>query len=719
MSTAIPAVRALAPLSLALLAALAAPARADAGTDAGEHGHHEHDATLHAEHHGPRPDGTEALPYAPTLAAIVVTSEAPVSPLTWVTDPGLPRQPVPASDGADYLRTIPGFSLVRNGGSNGDPVLRGMFGSRLNLLSNDGTMPGACPGRMDNAMSYVAPETYDRLTVIKGPQTVLWGPGASAGTVRFERTPELFEEPGARLDGSLMFGSFGRRDQVLDAALGSPTGYLRFGGNRSESDDYRDGDGRTVASAWKKWNADVALGWTPSADTLLELSAGTGDGEARYATRQMDGTRFERESYGLRFRHERAEGVLARVEANLFHNTADHLMDNYGLRDPYPDGPMPMPMASNVERRSRGGRVALSWRLPGVELVTGVDTQDSRHRSRHGMGRDTWQALPWLADAQFDQLGLFAEATWHMSEERRLVAGLRGDRAEVQDLRSTIGMGKGMSMPNPTAGLTREEDLASGFLRLEQDFAEGRGGWFAGIGRVERMPDYWELFSPQHGPAGEINAFAGVRPEVTTQLDVGLQVRGERLDAWVSAYAGRIEDYILFTWSSGGMMGSMTTVGQVDADIHGAEAGLKFRPRQNWRLGGSLAWAWGEQRGHPLPLPQMPPLEARLEAAYDTGQWSVGALLRAAARQDRIAPDQGNVVGRDLGESPGFATLALNGSWRVNSRLKLSAGVDNLFDRRYSEHLNLAGVADFGWPADPVRITEPGRLLWLKLDLAY
>ena len=91
---------------------------------------------------------------------------------------------MPASDGADYLKTIPGFSAIRNGGSNGDPVLRGMFGSRLNLVSNDGSMPGACPARMDNPMSYVSPETFDRLVVVKGPQTVLWGPGASAGTVR-------------------------------------------------------------------------------------------------------------------------------------------------------------------------------------------------------------------------------------------------------------------------------------------------------------------------------------------------------------------------------------------------------------------------------------------------------------------------------------------------------------------------------------------------------
>ena len=70
------------------------------------------------------------------LSPTVITAIAPSSPLTIVTNPKDPRQPVPASDGGDYLKTIPGFALVRNGGTNGDPVLRGMFGSRLNILTN-------------------------------------------------------------------------------------------------------------------------------------------------------------------------------------------------------------------------------------------------------------------------------------------------------------------------------------------------------------------------------------------------------------------------------------------------------------------------------------------------------------------------------------------------------------------------------------------------------
>lgn len=41
-----------------------------------------------------------------------------------------------------------------------------------------------------------------------------------------------------------------------------------------------------------------------------------------------------------------------------------------------------------------------------------------------------------------------------------------------------------------------------------------------------------------------------------------------------------------------------------------------------------------------------------------------------------------------------------------------------LFDKTYSEHLNLAGNADFGYPGG-TRINEPGRTLWLRADVKF
>ena len=359
------------------------------------------------------------------LSPIVITAIAPSSPLTVVTNPKDPRQPVPASDGGDYLKTIPGFALVRNGGTNGDPVLRGMFGSRLNILTNGGMMLGACPGRMDAPTSYISPETYDKLTVIKGPQTVLWGPGASAGTILFEREPEQFGELGTRVNASVLAGSNGRFDKVIDAAAGGPLGYVRVIGNQAHADDYKDGNNDTVASRYDKWNGDVAVGFTPDADTLLELTAGRGDGEARYAGRGMDGSQFLRESLGLRFEKSNIGEVLDKVEAQVYYNYADHVMDNYSLRVPSGTGMMAGPMASNVDRRTLGARIKATWRWADVQLISGLDAQTNEHRARSSMGIDTYKDLPRNKDANFHNYGVFGELTWYAADNDRLITGAR------------------------------------------------------------------------------------------------------------------------------------------------------------------------------------------------------------------------------------------------------------------------------------------------------
>lgn len=646
---------------------------------------------------------------APELSPTVITAIAPSSPLTVVTNPKAPRQPVPASDGADYLKTIPGFSAIRSGGTNGDPVLRGMFGSRLNILTNGGVMLGACPNRMDAPTSYISPETYDRLTVIKGPQSVIWGPGGSAGTILFEREPEKFGTLGSRVNASLLAGSNGRFDKVLDAAAGNSQAYARFVGNQSRSDDYKDGNGDTVPSRWDKWNGDVTLGWTPDTDTLLELTAGKGDGEARYAGRGMDGSQFKRESLGLRFEKSNLGEVLDKVEAQVYYNYADHVMDNYSLRTPSGSGMMGMPMVSNVDRRTLGARIKATWRWADVQLISGIDAQTNEHRKRGGMGVDAHKGQPWTKDADFHNYGVFSELTWYATGEDRLISGARLDRASARDFRQT----------SATNGDTRADTLPSGFIRYEHDLATISATSYIGLGHAQRFPDYWELFSPTNGPRGSVNAFDSIKPEKTTQLDFGIQYQDERLQAWASGYVGQIRDYILFDYRS--MMGMSSTQAQnIDARIMGGELGAAYKLDENWKADATLAYAWGKNSSDGKALPQMPPLESRLGLTYSRDTWSVGGLWRLVAAQNRIAENQGNVVGKDYEKSGGFGVFSLNGAYKVNNNLKLSAGVDNLFDKAYAEHLNLAGNAGFGYPAaDPQPVNEPGRTFWTKVDFSF
>ncbi|CAH6086851.1 MAG: TonB-dependent copper receptor [Citrobacter koseri] len=642
--------------------------------------------------------------------SVMIVTAPVASPLEIVTSPKTPRQPVPASDGSDYLKTIPGFSQIRNGGTNGDPVFRGMFGSRLRILTDNGEMPGACPARMDAPSSYISPESFDVLTLIKGPETVLWGPGNSAGTLRFDREQPRFDKPGIQGTASVLAASNNRWDENADISLGSEDGYLRLIGNKSRAGDYKDGNGDRVPSKWDKWNGDMALGWTPDKDTLLEMTAGKGDGEARYAGRSMDGSRFRRESLGMRFEKSGIGEVFDKLEANIYYNYANHVMDNYSLRAPgmnmsgsmgsameHSSGmhSMSMPMAMQLDRRTVGGRMMGTWLWSDYELRSGVDTQLSTHRSKDD---DRWDK-----DARFHDYGLFSELTWLATEQSKVTGGARLDRVLVDNF-------------TDTGSSQRTDLLPAGFVRVEHNLAEMPVMFYAGIGYTERFPDYWELFSPTYGPDGSADVFDNVKTEKTTQLDIGAQYTGKRLNGWVSAYIGRVNDFILFRYDP--HHPRISQVDNVNATIMGGEAGIGYQLTETWKTDASLAYSWGRNTDDHQPLPQIPPLEARLGLTWERGDWSSTGLLRLVSSQHRVAINEGNVVGKDFDSSAGFAIFSANAAYRLNKSVKLSAGVDNLFDKAYSEHLNLAGNSSFGYSAN-TSVNEPGRTFWGKVNVTF
>lgn len=261
------------------------------------------------------------------LAPIVVTAVQPndANGLIIHADPKQPIQPVPATDGADYLQSIMGFNAIKNGGTNGDVTFRGMFGSRIKMLVDGSENLGACPNRMDAPTSYIQPESFDKITVIKGPQTVQYATPGSAATVIFERQPEnLSKDQSYRGQASVLIGSYGRLDHNVEAAIGDETKYARLNVNRSVADDYKDGYDQSIHSNWERWNADLALGWKPTEDSWLELRAGKGDGEAAYAGRTMDGSQFKRESLGLHAEQKNITEVIKKIEAQVDYSYNDH-----------------------------------------------------------------------------------------------------------------------------------------------------------------------------------------------------------------------------------------------------------------------------------------------------------------------------------------------------------------------------------------------------------
>ncbi|MEZ5283919.1 MAG: TonB-dependent copper receptor [Vicinamibacterales bacterium] len=667
---------------------------------------------------------------------VEVTAHATDRPLAVETDPQQPRQPIPAQDGADYLKTIPGFSVIRKGGTDGDPVLRGMAGSRLGILLDGQNLLGGCSFRMDPPTAYVFPDAYDSITVLKGPQSVAHGPGNSAGVVLFER--EHAPAPGVSVYAAPTFGSFGRNDQATNLRVAGREAYIRAGVTRSAMGDYRDGDGNSVHSEYQRWSADTAVGWTPDPDTVVEASSTFSDGRAAYADRMMDGAQFARQNLGVRFERRNVSPRIAKIEAQTYYNYVDHVMDNYSLRPFTPSMMMRAPTVSNPDRRTLGGRAAIDMAWGGATMATaGLDWQNNRHAVRNSSNQDLdpFEAKDRIQDAAFNDVGIFGEMTRAIGARQRVIGGLRFDRWSARDDRVLVNLGMMGTAPNPTAGLERHETLPSGFGRYERELGAGTTV-YAGLGHTQRTPDYWELVSQQGTTS--LSAF-DARPEKTTQFDTGVMYRTRVLSGSVSMFANRIDDFLLIQsnfarpaaetgMSTSGMsmgmaatamaMTTATVTRNVDASTWGGEATLVASLTERLKLDTSLSYVRGDNRTDNRPLAQLPPLESRLGLQYSTERWSLGGLTRLVGAQNRFALNQGNIVGQDLGPTPAFGVFSLNGSTRVHRLASLSMGIDNLFDRTYAEFVSRGGADVTGFPTT-TRVNEPGRTMWVKLDFRY
>ncbi|WOX04187.1 TonB-dependent copper receptor [Microbulbifer pacificus] len=666
------------------------------------------------------------------MEQMVVTAVKTEQPLNITTDPKKPRQPLPANDGADYLKTIPGFSVIRKGGTDGDPVLRGMAGSRLSMVLDGESILGGCAMRMDPPTAYIFPETLDQIRVIKGPQTVKYGPGNSAGVVLFEHDQERPQETAWDLHASLLAASAGRTDGLIDAAYATPEFTLRGSATSASADDYQDGDGVTVHSRYQRWNGQLGFAWTPDDDTRIELSSARSDGEAAYADRGMDGAKFARENVNVKLTRNNLSELVTSVELQGYYNYVDHVMDNYTLREPAGATMMggATAMAMNPDRETRGGKLMLTLAPRGdLELTAGIDTQQNQHSNRSSMNQSAvdYRNLERIADAEFSQTGVFTELSWELSPGNRWISGARVDDWRLRDLRDNVALSMMSSIANPTAGQKREESLHSGFTRFEkalQTNATASATVYAGLGYTERFPDYWEAIAKE--TEDSVSAL-DIAAEKTSQLDIGFIYRTEKIEASLSAFANIIDDYLMiqsgFSKMSGGMGGMSSTrtttiVRNIDARSWGVEMDLGYRLSDHWRTELTLSSVRGANESDGTTLAQLPPLETRVGLYYQQAQWSGGILWRALAAQDRVDIGRGNIAGQDFGPTDAANVLSLNGDWRPSVELQVTAGIDNLLDESYAEHISRAGAAIPGFD-QLTRVNESGRTLWMKAVYSF
>ncbi|HEY9198984.1 MAG TPA: TonB-dependent copper receptor [Gammaproteobacteria bacterium] len=631
----------------------------------------------------------------------------------------------PLDTGA-WLRSLPGVSGTRLGGHGIDPVIRGQGETRVNVLLDGAYVHGGCPNRMDPATSYAPLSSYDRITLIRGNQTVRYGGGGSGGTLLLERDTQPFaagESP--RLRAEAGYGSNGdHREGTVDAAVGTQLGYARLIGGLNRADNYEDGDGNEVRSAYDERGANLLLGYTPNTDTRIELGIEAVRGEDILYAGGMDSPKSDHDVARLKFSQQIDATLPGRLSGELYRSDVEHVMDNYSLR------PLTAPMMMSVPSDSTtdGGRI--QYQTEGADdWLVGVDVQrNDREAIRYSGPTLTMINSYMWPGVELNQWGVFVERGFSLAERQRLRAGARYDQVDASAGLANADpadpmMGMPLLSPNQlytlyygTAAQDETENNIGGFLRYEFDMQRQPVTWSATLSRSVRTADATERFMAANGmtPSDRWVGNPTLDPEQHHQFELGAQADSGGWELNGAVYVDDVGDYILRdrAHSADPMLGNATIYRNVDARLYGTELGAARVWAGVWQSRVTLEYVRGENRTDDRALAQIAPLELGMELRYLQTAWDIGGRLRVVDNQTRVDDDPLTGSGLDNGETSGFAVLDLNGRYALSKTVAVKYGVDNVFDRTYAEHLNRSN--DF----DPVQvqINEPGRSLWLRVS---
>ncbi|MBC7133262.1 MAG: TonB-dependent receptor [Roseovarius sp.] len=648
----------------------------------------------------------------PILVKDDVIADAPMSTIVAPADLGT----APAQDGAEALRSVPGVTSGRMGGHGLELVIRGQQQNQINVIDAGSFTFGACPNRMDPPTAMASFYRADRVIVEKGYASVTHGPGGSGGTVILERdAPDL--DPESPFSGEFSTGlssnggnfDLGGRITV-DLGRGF---YMKAAGQLKSADNYKDGSGETVRSSFDQKSAGVTLGYVgEGVDLAFDAEYDLAE-DLLYPGAGMDSPRDETTTYRLRGGFDVDWGALTRIEGTLYHSAVDHEMDNYSLR---PVGMMAMrtPATSNT----MGGKLEAQLSFGATEAKVGFDYQSNTRDATAYAGmpgmipmleaEDPSRArfLIW-PDVTIAQTGLYFEARTELTNATRLKYGVRYDyvRAEADKAGATPALGVSPNtLYNAQYGTNfnnaREEHNFGGLLRLEHEL-NADTLLFAGLSRSVRTADATERAITQMGWVGNPD----INPEKHHQLDLGVQMdRG----AWylnANAYADWVDDYILRDQFS---VAGTTIYRNVSARLAGVEIAAGWE-RDGWEIWGDATYTYGENTTDNRALAQIPPLQGQVSMAYSQDLWRAGARVNWATKQDRIDPS------RDPGTTSGFATLDLFGSYELSTATTLRAGVNNVTDETYANHLSRTNLFD----AQLTQVNEPGRTIYVSLDARF
>ena len=520
---------------------------------------------------------------ASAIATSLLTSPQPTAVVA-----GTELRTAQAPSLGETLQMVPGVHSLSTGVGIGKPVIRGLTSNRVLILDDGQRLETQQWG--DEHSPNIETATADRIEVIKGPASVLYGSDALGGVINVIPRELPTGAPGATLVHGTIAGAYGTNNQQPDGSLlleGANGGFgFRFTASGRSSKNLKTPD----YTLWNSGNKAIA---------------GSGTLGYRGAWGSVVGTFSQRnEKISLTDEDPAAEPTqriqTSRGKINLaLPIGASRLEANLGYE--------------RSRRREFEDPVTTEV---GLGLLSKTWTGDAH--VHHTIGRLTGIAGISGLRNSFDKFGVetlipnskaynFGGYVFEQLETGRLgiTVGARADHRHL-DVDADADLGNGAE--------TRNYNSVTGNLGLLFHVTEPVALVF-NVGRGYRAPSSFDLFSNgvHEGTVAFERGNPNLKNETSVNTDLALRVQSSNVVFEIGGFANLIQNFIYSVPTGTTDPGSgfqIYDVTQGNSRLTGFEASVEYHPVAAVHLQGSADYTRGTNTTTGNPLPLMPPFRA-------------------------------------------------------------------------------------------------------------
>jgi iron complex outermembrane receptor protein len=621
------------------------------------------------------------------------------------------------ADLANWLMSVPGANINSNGPITGIAQYRGLYGDRIATTLDGHAVIGAGPNAMDTPLSYSTPLIVESMTVYRGIAPVSAGINTLGGAIDVKmRKAETNNSQKTVVNGDLQAGlrsnnSAQTLSSVVNVAQGNIAGL--FYGNLQEGDSMESGNGREISPtdfAKRQFGTDIRYVGANSETGFSYHYTDTQDSGTPALPMDIEYIYSHRASLDGKF-------TLGDWQAEwlLGYTDADHGMTNFEMR-----------MNTNPAKHRRNNATAMttdfkfsaSQELSFGELALGIDGYFSEHDSVITNPNNAMFSVVNFNDVKDNRLGIFAQ--WQQTfNNTKIQLGARLKRADADagEVATSMTMMPAMNS-DMNSGMPSMADLAKDLrdnfnnsdrsvsdtnvdiaLSTETTLSDDLS-LYIGLGLKTRAPSYQErfLWTPMESTGGlaDGNNYIGdinLESETAYQTDIGLTYQTKKVMIAPHIFYQNIDNYIQGTAlgmadMSAKMMAKMMSgddsplkFTNVDAKLYGVDVNGHYYVTEQLQLSAIVSYVRGERRDINDNLYRISPLNGQLSASYFSENWSGNLALVVVAAQEDVS------LTNNEQKSAGYGIVNIDAQYYINNKLTLRAGVDNVLDKEYQNHL--------------------------------